>query len=92
LYLFKLKKGIAFLYEVDKTIYKQIRYYLLKDTLINNDKVTTSTLRSGNESLESGYFTRGCEYQTLDKIIEDTLKFKKQYMMMSAVFHNDGTY
>lgn len=92
MYLFKLKGGITFLYEVDFIPYKGFKYIVLKNTLVDNEKVQRSTLRSGNFSLTSGYFTKTCEYNTLDEVIEKIVKFKKQHMLISAIFHNDGTY
>jgi len=91
MYLFKLKNGIVFLYEIDKINYKEI-YYVHKKTLISHPKTEFHRLKSGNFHLYNQYFNKKCEYSSLDEIVEEIIKFKKQYMMIDAIFHGNGTY
>lgn len=92
MFLFKLKKGIAFLYEIEKIKYKEMIYYVHEKTYIHHPNVNFMKLRSGNFSLDCSYFNSKCEYQSLEDIINELIKFKKQKMMISAIFHEDGTY
>lgn len=92
MFLFKLKKGITFLYEADKINYKEVIYYVHKETLIPNPSVKFQKLKSGNFHLDCPYFNKKCEYESLDEIIAELVKFKKQKMMISAILHDDGTY
>ena len=92
MFLFKLKKKIAFLYEIDKIKYKNMTYYIHKETYISHPSVNFMRLKSGNFHLDCIYFNSKCEYQSLEDITNELIKFKKQKMMISAIFHEDGTY